>query len=107
MKTSFTQNSMLLLSSLLLLTSCASTSGEKDTENKKPLTILQNIQRTLDEAGEGTKPPVKTDALPDSVNQALLPPVNINLPIKPADKIDDNDRCANRSDRRNVSSGMK
>ena len=88
MKTSFTQNSMLLLSSLLLLTSCASTSSDKETENKKPLTILQNIQRTLDEAGEGTKPPVKTDALPDSVNQALLPPVNINLPIKPADKIE-------------------
>jgi len=88
MKTSFTTNSLLLLSSLLLLTSCASTSSDKETENKKPLTILQNIQRTLDEAGEGTKPPVKTDALPDSVNQALLPPVNINLPIKPADKIE-------------------
>ena len=88
MNHSFTPNSLLLFSSLLLLTSCASTSGDKDTENKKPLTILQNIQRTLDEASEGTKPPVKTDALPDSVNQALLPPVNINLPIKPADKIE-------------------
>ena len=88
MNHSFTPNSLFLLSSLLLLTSCASTSGDKETENKKPLTILQNIQRTLDEAGEGTKPPVKTDALPDSVNQALLPPVNINLPIKPADKIE-------------------
>ena len=88
MNHSFTPNSLLLFSSLLLLTSCASTSGDKDTENKKPLTILQNIQRTLDEASEGTKPPVKTDALPESVNQALLPPVNINLPIKPADKIE-------------------
>ena len=88
MNHSFTPNSLLLFSSLLLLTSCASTSSDKETENKKPLTILQNIQRTLDEASEGTKPPVKTDALPESVNQALLPPVNINLPIKPADKIE-------------------
>ena len=87
MKNSCTHNSLLFISGLMLLTSCAST-GDKETENKKPLTILQDIQRTLDEAGEGTKPAVKSDALPDSVSQSLLPPVTMNLPIKPAAKIE-------------------
>ena len=88
MNNSYTTNSLLFVTSLLLLSSCASTSSDKDTSDKKPMTILQNIQRTLDEAGEGTKPATKSDALPDSVNQVLLPPVTINLPGKPAAKID-------------------
>ncbi|HEX5635702.1 MAG TPA: pilus (MSHA type) biogenesis protein MshL, partial [Gammaproteobacteria bacterium] len=56
--------------------------------SKKPLSILQDIQRTLDEAGDGGTQPVKSEALPDSVSQVLLPPVNINLPVKNAEKIE-------------------
>ncbi len=78
----------LLILSSLLLTACSSMSANKEPESKKPMSILQDIQRTLDEASEEKRQPVEKDALPESVSQVLLPPVNINLPIKPSAQIE-------------------
>lgn len=84
----------------MLLSACASKPVDDRNKSDSSLTVLENIQKSLD-TSEQKKLSAKTGQLPDDVADALLPTTSVNLPAWSVEKIEARfDISVNRADAR-------
>ena len=77
----------IVCSASILLSACASTSSDKAKKPDSNMSILDNIQKSLDSSAQ-QKPSAKTGQLPTSVTDALLPMNAISMPTGKVEKIE-------------------
>ena len=71
----------------MLLSACASTSVDDSKESVSSLTVLENIQNSLDASAQQNLS-ADTNQLPDNVADALLPMTSVNMPAGAVEKIE-------------------